>query len=119
MHGGPGARPSDASPPVMGRRAVCPGPVPTPGAIEAGVGEVEAWVKGVLPGGGRGLRGLEVGCGSGVLALRLLRTGVELTAIDVSEEQVAEARARGVPAVVSDFLAFEAEPFDALLFTRS
>lgn len=91
----------------------------TPGAIEAEVDEVEAWVKGILPGGGAGLRVLEVGCGPGVLAGRLLRAGVQLTAIDVSEEQVAEARARGVPAVLSDFLSFEAEPFDALLFTRS
>jgi len=93
--------------------------VRTPGAIGAEVDEVEAWVKGLLPGGGRGLRVLEVGCGPGVLARRLLNAGVQLTAIDVSEEQVSEARARGVPAVVADFLAFEAEPFDALLFTRS
>jgi SAM-dependent methyltransferase len=94
-------------------------PVHTPGAIEAEVDEVQAWVERLLPGGGRGLRVLEVGCGAGVLAQRLLRAGVELTAIDVSEEQVEEARARGVPAIVSDFLAFEAAPFDAVLFTRS
>ena len=62
---------------------------------------------------------LEVGCGPGVLAARLLRNGVELTAIDVSEEQAEEARGRGVPAIVSDFLSFEGPPFDALLFTRS
>ncbi|RPH66755.1 MAG: class I SAM-dependent methyltransferase [Myxococcaceae bacterium] len=93
--------------------------VRTPGAIEAEVDEVQAWVGRLLPGGGRGLRVLEVGCGPGVLAERLLRNGVELTAIDVSEEQVEEARARGVPAIVSDFLAFEAAPFDAVLFTRS
>ena len=91
----------------------------TPGAIEAEVDEVEAWVKGILPGGGRGLRVLEVGCGPGVLAARLLRGGVELTAIDVSEEQVAEARVRGVPALASDFLSFVGPSFDALLFTRS
>jgi SAM-dependent methyltransferase len=93
--------------------------VRTPGAIEAEVDEVQAWVGRLLPGGGRGLRVLEVGCGPGVLAERLLRNGVELTAIDVSEEQVEGARARGVPAIVSDFLAFEAAPFDAVLFTRS
>lgn len=91
----------------------------TAGAIEAEVDEVQGWVRRVLPGGGRGLRVLEVGCGPGVLADRLQRDGVELTAIDASEEQVAEARARGVPAIVSDFLAFEAPPFDAVLFTRS
>jgi SAM-dependent methyltransferase len=93
--------------------------VRTPGAVEAEVDEVQAWVRRVLPGGGRGARVLEVGCGPGVLAERLIRDGVQLTAIDVSEEQVAEARARGVPAIVCDFLAFEAPPFDAVLFTRS
>lgn len=91
----------------------------TPGAVEAEVDEVQAWVRGVLPEGGRGLRVLEVGCGPGILAARLLRSRVQLTAIDVSEEQVEEARARGVPAIVSDFLSFEAPPFDVLLFTRS
>jgi SAM-dependent methyltransferase len=93
--------------------------VRTPGAIEAEVDEVQAWVRRLLPEGGRGLRILEVGCGPGVLADRLIRDGVQLTAIDVSEEQVAEAQARGVPARVSDFLAFEGPPFDAVLFTRS
>src|SRR5262249_45959315 len=93
--------------------------VRTPGAIEAEVDEVESWRRGVLPGGGRGLRVLEVGCGPGVLAERMIRDGVQLTAIDLSEEQVAEARARGVPAIASDFLAFQAAPFDAVLFTRS
>ena len=93
--------------------------VRTPGAIEAEVDEVQAWVRRVLPGCGRGLRVLEVGCGPGVLAERLIRDGVQLTAIDVSEEQVAEARARGIPAIVSDFLALDGRPFDAVLFTRS
>ena len=93
--------------------------VRTPGAIETEVDEVQAWVRRVLPGGGAGWRVLEVGCGPGVLADRLIRDGVQLTAIDVSEEQVAEAQARGVPARVSDFLTFKAPPFDAVLFTRS
>jgi len=93
--------------------------VRTPGAIEAEVDEVQAWLRRVLPEGGRGLRVLEVGCGPGVLADRLIRDGVQLTAVDASEEQVAEAQARGVAAIVSDFLAFEAAPFDAVLFTRS
>src|SRR5215470_3231270 len=84
--------------------------VRTPGAIEAEVDEVQAWVRGVLPGDGRGLRALEVGCGPGVLAERLIRDGVQLTAIDVSEEQVAQARARGVAAISSDFLSFQAAP---------
>jgi len=94
--------------------------VHTPGAIEADVEEVLAWVRAVLPSQGRGLRVLEVGCGPGVLASKLLGAGVHLTAIDVSEEEVRAAQERGVPAIASDFLSFEAaEPFDALLFTRS
>src|SRR5690348_14126068 len=95
------------------------GRVRTAGAIEAEVDEVQAWVKRVLPRGGKGLRVLEVGCGPGVLAERLQRDGIALTAIDVSEEQVAESRGRGIAAIVSDFLAFDAPPFDAVLFTRS
>lgn len=95
------------------------GRVRTAGAIQAEVDEVQGWVRRMLPGGGRGLRVLEVGCGPGVLAERLQRDGIDLIAIDASEEQVAEARARGVPAIVSDFLAFESPPFDAVLFTRS
>lgn len=93
--------------------------VRTPGAVEAEVGEVQDWVKSVLPDQGRGLRVLEVGCGPGVLASRLLEERVLVTAIDVSEDQVRLARERAVPAVVSDFLSFEGKPFDALLFTRS
>ena len=77
------------------------------------------WVRGTLPGSGRRLRVLEVGCGPGYLASRLLEDGVHLTAIDASEDQVQLARERGVPAIASDFLAFEGGPFDAVLFTRS
>ncbi|HUM13184.1 MAG TPA: class I SAM-dependent methyltransferase [Myxococcaceae bacterium] len=90
-----------------------------PGAIAAEVEEVRTWVRATLPGAGQGLRVLEVGCGPGVLAARLLEDGVLVTAIDVSEEQVRLARERAVPAIVCDFLSFEGEPFDALLFTRS
>lgn len=92
----------------------------TPGAIESDVEEVLGWVRTVLPGQGRDLRVLEVGCGPGFLASKLLGAGVRLTAIDVSEEAVRAAQQRGVPAIASDFLSFEsAEQFDALLFTRS
>ncbi|HVP62991.1 MAG TPA: class I SAM-dependent methyltransferase [Myxococcaceae bacterium] len=93
--------------------------VHTPGAVDAEVREVQDWVQHVLPDSGRGLRVLEVGCGPGILAARLLEEQVLVTAIDVSEEQVRLARERGVPAIVSDFLSFEGGAFDALVFTRS
>jgi SAM-dependent methyltransferase len=91
----------------------------TSGAIRVETDEVLGWVQGLLPGGGRGLRVLEVGCGPGHLAAQLLERGVKVTAIDASEEQVLVAREHGVPAIVSDFLSFDGERFDALLFTRS
>ncbi len=91
----------------------------TPGPIAAEVEEVLAWTRSAMPAGGRGLRVLEVGCGPGYLAERLLRGGIQLTAIDISEEEVRRARARGVPAIASDFLSFEGQDFDVVLFTRS
>jgi SAM-dependent methyltransferase len=91
----------------------------TPAAIDVETQEVLSWVKGALPAGGRGLRVLEVGCGPGYLAARLDREGLEVTAIDSSEEQVALARENGVSAVACDFLSFEGNGFDVLLFTRS
>lgn len=89
-----------------------------PGAIDAEVEEVLDWVRAVLPPRGA-LRILEVGCGPGHLARRLLDGGAQVTAIDVDEEQARAARERGVAAIVSDFLSFEGSGFDALLFTRS
>ena len=91
----------------------------TPPAIEVETDEVLAWVNGALPGGGRGLRILEVGCGPGHLAARLEQEGVEVTAIDASEEQVALARENGVGALAFDFLSYEGAGFDVVLFTRS
>lgn len=91
-----------------------------PPAIEAETREVLDWVQELLPAQGRGLRVLEVGCGAGHLAATLMEHGVEVVAIDSSEEQVSLARARGVSALTCDFLSFrEDERFDALLFTRS
>jgi SAM-dependent methyltransferase len=90
-----------------------------PPAIEAETREVLDWVLDLLPALGRGLRLLEVGCGPGHLAAQLVEHGVEVVAIDSSEEQVSLARARGVSALTCDFLSFPDERFDALLFTRS
>lgn len=62
---------------------------------------------------------LEVGCGDGRLAERLTWLGFDVTGIDADPEAIAAARQRGVNAVHASFLAFDARPFDALLFTRS
>ncbi len=69
-----------------------------------------------LPKGGRVL---EVGCGTGALARRLLDLGFSVAAVDRDPDAVRAARDRGVPAVEADFLTFRGGPFDAVLFTRS
>ena len=90
-----------------------------PAAIDVETQEVLDWALGLLPARGKGLRVLEVGCGPGHLAASLMERGMEVVAIDSSEEQVNLARERGVSALSCDFLSFDAESFDALLFTRS
>lgn len=63
-------------------------------------------------------RVLEVGCGQGELAERILRElGAEVTAVDQSERMVELTRARGVDAVIGDVqaLAFDDESFDCVL----
>ncbi len=66
-----------------------------------------------------GMRVLEVGCGDGALAAELSRRGLEVRGLDHSPDAVAAARARGVDAVAGDFLDFDGERFDRVLFTRS
>jgi SAM-dependent methyltransferase len=62
---------------------------------------------------------LEVGCGSGKLAKHLNDLGHEVIAIDSSAKAIEDARQLGVDARQADFPAFEEEPFDLILFTRS
>lgn len=62
-------------------------------------------------------RVLEVGCGTGALARRLGASGFEVTALDLAPSDPRPAR--GVTVVESDFLAFDAEPFDAIVFSSS
>lgn len=66
-----------------------------------------------------GRRVLEVGCGTGFLASRLASRGAIVTGIDLIEDNVAEAKARGVDARVADFLQFSEGRFDIVLFGRS
>jgi SAM-dependent methyltransferase len=62
---------------------------------------------------------LEVGCGTGELAARLVQDGQSVIAIDSDPEAVAAARQLGVNAHVGTWPDFEQGRFDAVLFTRS
>lgn len=63
-----------------------------------------------------GERILDLGCGDGVLSLRLMATGARVIGVDASPEQVAAARAAGVDARLAraEDLPFAGE-FDAVL----
>lgn len=64
---------------------------------------------------------LDLGCGTGQLARRLLDLGLDVTAIDLSPENVAATVDRGVHARVADFasLPFSDNTFDAALAMNS
>jgi 2-polyprenyl-3-methyl-5-hydroxy-6-metoxy-1,4-benzoquinol methylase len=68
----------------------------------------------------RGLRVLEIGCGTGLFTEMFARSGAEILAVDLSEELLEKARARGLPPSVTfrntPFEACGAEgPFDAVI----
>jgi SAM-dependent methyltransferase len=84
--------------------------------VNVGLEETLAFVTSRLP---SRTRILEVGCGSGALARALVARGHEVVGIDRSEKAVKSARRAGFEALRVDFLEFEDEPFDAVLFTRS
>jgi SAM-dependent methyltransferase len=83
-------------------------------AADFAVAEQHAFISRAI-GGAR--RVLEVGAGQGHLARRLQADGFAVTALDLSPP--ADVDASGVRWVHGDFLAFEDEPFDAVLFTAS
>ena len=62
---------------------------------------------------------LEVGCGSGHLAQALQARGHDVLALDNNPEAVRRTTARGVPAQLATWPAFESEPVDVVLFTRT
>jgi SAM-dependent methyltransferase len=62
---------------------------------------------------------LEVGCGTGELAARLLKDGYSVVAIDSDQDCVAAARRLGVDARVATWPDFDEGHFDSVLFTRS
>jgi len=71
----------------------------------------------VRAGLGDARRVLEVGAGRGALARRFQAEGFDVTAVDLSFPENHDAS--GVRWVEADFLSFEDEPFDAVLFTAS
>jgi SAM-dependent methyltransferase len=62
---------------------------------------------------------LEVGCGAGELAARLLKDGYAVLAIDSDRDSIAAAQRLGVDARVATWPDFNDGQFDAVLFTRS
>lgn len=75
------------------------------------------FVKRFISGGRR--RILEVGCGTGELAARLLQDGHTVIAIDSDPNCVAAAQRLGVDARVATWPDFHGGQFNAVLFTRS
>ena len=62
---------------------------------------------------------LEIGCGEGDVALVLLNQGYGVIGVDASQEVVARAQERGVPAVWATWPEFECGAVDTVAFTRS
>src|SRR5437879_11277841 len=62
---------------------------------------------------------LEVGCGTGELASRLLQDGCAVVAIDSDHDSVVAARQLGVDASVATWPDFDDGNFYAILFNRS
>ena len=62
---------------------------------------------------------LEVGAGNGDLAVAMMQRGAHVRAVDLFEDAVAAAKARGVDIKLADFLEYEDDPFDMIIFTRS
>jgi SAM-dependent methyltransferase len=81
---------------------------------DVAIEDVHLWVEPLLA---DRRRVLEVGCGPGDLARRLASPRLDITALDV--ELDGRAPAPGVRWVKADFLEFDDDPFDAVLFTRS
>jgi len=66
-----------------------------------------------------GAKVIEVGAGDGALAAQLGESGVDITAIDASEDAVARAADQGRSVTHHDWLTWDDGGYDAVLFTRS
>jgi len=87
------------------------------GTMDLAIDETVTFILGQIP--SPQARILDVGCGDGRVAGRLLAHGHEVVAIDESGEMVQQARTRGVDARVAVWPSFEDTPFDVVLFARS
>ena len=79
--------------------------------------EVEETHRFLLPLLAGSRRVLDVGCGNGLLARRLLGDGLDVTALDRKLNRT--ERTAGIRFVEEDFLGFEDAPYDALVFSAS
>jgi len=86
-------------------------------AAPTGTAYTYEFVTGALPEGAANI--LEVGCGAGELAARLVEAGLRVLALDSDPDCVAAARAAGVEARLARWPVAVGERFDAVLFTRS
>ena len=62
---------------------------------------------------------LEIGCGRGDLAARLLQDGFRVTAIDTDNDSISAARLLGIDDRIAKWPDFDDGRFEAVLFTRS
>ena len=75
------------------------------------------FLRQVLP--APGARILEVGCGEGALAARLMEDGYDLTGVEPDADSAARARQRGVRILEAGVLEASGGPFDVVAFTLS
>lgn len=94
-----------------------------PGVLDPVATRVGAWLARIVPPLARpGERWLDMGCGTGVVGLALVRAGVEVLAVDVDPQAVRNARVNGelrrtpLPAVESDLFAAVPGSWDAVVY---
>lgn len=75
------------------------------------------FLQSVLPGVPKHI--IEVGCGDGELASHLQAAGYTVTALDHDEDAVNAAQTRGVQAIYANWLTWQPQSADVVLFTRS
>jgi len=85
--------------------------------IDLATRETLRWLSDLLP--APPARILDVGCGQGYLAAQLLAQGFQVTALDKDPEAVRRAREAGVQSMEADFLDYEDEVYDVVVFSRS